>query len=68
MAPFLNEMKASTALIKHHADQKRFLSYPLFNHSFNTVQHPVKRLYKFTDRNREKRDEELNKKRMSDYI
>lgn len=21
MAPFLNEMKASTALIKHHADQ-----------------------------------------------
>lgn len=22
MAPFLNEMKASTALIKHHADQK----------------------------------------------
>lgn len=52
--PFLNEIIASAVLIKHHTDQ--------------TVQHPVKRLYKFTDRNREKRDEELNKKRMSDYI
>ena len=55
-------MIASIVLIKHQKD------HTLFNHSFNTVQHPVKRLYKFTDRNREKRDEELNKKRMSDYI
>lgn len=28
MAPFLNEMKASTALIKHHADQKGCTNSP----------------------------------------
>lgn len=54
-----------SGMFNNHLDSCHTLCLIIHLTLFNP---PVKRLYKFTDRNREKRNEELNKKRMSDYI